>query len=41
MTISKIVIRKAKVGDYSRCLPLLTSLYQGDIGADFKNTFEY
>lgn len=39
MATRKTVIRKAKVGDYSRCLPLLTSLYHGDIGADFKNTF--
>jgi|SRR5271157_2693201 len=40
MTRGKAIIRKARVDDYSRCLPLLTSLYHGDIGADFKNTFE-
>lgn len=40
MTTGKTIIRKAKIGDYSRCLPLLTSLYHGDIGADFKNAFE-
>jgi ribosomal protein S18 acetylase RimI-like enzyme len=39
MTTGKTIIRKAKVSDYSRCLPLLTSLYHGDIGADFKDTF--
>lgn len=33
-------IRKAKADDYSLCLPLLTSLYHGDIGTDFKKTFE-
>jgi ribosomal protein S18 acetylase RimI-like enzyme len=40
MATRKTVIRKARVGDYSRCLPLLTSLYHGDIGADFENTFK-
>ncbi len=40
MATSKTVIRKAKVGDYSQCLPLLTLLYHGDIGTDFKKTFE-
>jgi ribosomal protein S18 acetylase RimI-like enzyme len=35
----RITIRNAEVGDYSRCLPLLTSLYRGDIGTDFKKTF--
>jgi ribosomal protein S18 acetylase RimI-like enzyme len=34
------MIRKAKVGDYSACLHLLTSLYHGDIGEDFKSVFE-
>jgi ribosomal protein S18 acetylase RimI-like enzyme len=34
------MIRKAKVGDYSLCLHLLTSLYHGDIGAGFKSVFE-
>jgi ribosomal protein S18 acetylase RimI-like enzyme len=36
----KNVIRKASVDDYSLCLPLLTLLYHGDIGTDFKSTFE-
>jgi ribosomal protein S18 acetylase RimI-like enzyme len=40
MATRKTVIRKAKVGDYSRCLPLLTLLYHGDIGTDFKKAFE-
>lgn len=40
MTTGKTIIRKAKTDDYSQCLPLLTSLYHGDIGTDFKNTFE-
>jgi GNAT superfamily N-acetyltransferase len=40
MTTDRIAIRNAEVGDYSRCLPLLTSLYHGDIGTDFKKTFE-
>ncbi len=33
-------IRMAEVDDYSACLPLLTALYHGDIGSDFKRTFE-
>ena len=33
-------IREAKVDDYSVCLPLLTALYHGDIGSDFRRTFE-
>jgi hypothetical protein len=37
MTTGRITIRNAKDGDYSRCLPLLTLLYHGDIGTDFKN----
>ena len=40
MTTGRITIRNAKDGDYSRCLPLLTLLYHGDIGTDFKKTFE-
>ena len=40
MTISKTVIRNATVDDYSLCFPLLTSLYHGDIGKDFRKTFE-
>ena len=40
MTIGRITIRNAKAGDYSCCLPLLTLLYHGDIGTDFKKTFE-
>ncbi len=35
-----IRIRTAKVNDYSACLPLFTSLYGGDIGQNFKPTFE-
>jgi ribosomal protein S18 acetylase RimI-like enzyme len=31
--------RKAKVDDYSACLPLFSLLYHGDIGANFKHTF--
>jgi ribosomal protein S18 acetylase RimI-like enzyme len=33
-------IREAKPEDYHTCLPLLTSLYHGDIGPDFKSSFE-
>jgi ribosomal protein S18 acetylase RimI-like enzyme len=33
-------IREAKVDDYLVCLPLLTALYHGDIGSDFRRTFE-
>jgi ribosomal protein S18 acetylase RimI-like enzyme len=40
MTTGKTIIRKARVDDYFQCLPLLTSLYHGDVGADFKKTFE-
>jgi ribosomal protein S18 acetylase RimI-like enzyme len=40
MVMSKTTIRKAVVGDYSSCLPLLTSLYHGDIGQDFRKAFE-
>ena len=40
MVERKNVIRKASVNDYSLCLPLLTLLYHGDIGTDFKSTFE-
>jgi ribosomal protein S18 acetylase RimI-like enzyme len=40
MAMSKTTIRKAAVSDYSQCLPLLASLYHGDIGTDFKKTFE-
>ena len=39
VTTGGITIRNAEVGDYSRCLPLLTLLYHGDIGRDFKKTF--
>lgn len=35
-----VKIRKADVNDYSVCLPLFTILYHGDIGPDFKQTFE-
>ena len=40
MATGRIRVRKAEIGDYSRCLPLLTLLYHGDIGTDFKKTFE-
>lgn len=30
----------AKVNDYLECLPLFTTLYHGDIGPNFKQTFE-
>jgi GNAT superfamily N-acetyltransferase len=40
MSAGKIILRNAGVGDYSRCLPLLTLLYHGDVGTDFKKTFE-
>lgn len=40
MAAVKVTIRSAEVGDYSRCLLLLNSLYHGDIGADFKGMFE-
>lgn len=33
-------VRIARVSDYSACLPLFTSLYQGDIGTNFKTAFE-
>jgi ribosomal protein S18 acetylase RimI-like enzyme len=33
-------IREAKPEDYDACLPLLTLLYHGDIGPDFKSSFE-
>jgi GNAT superfamily N-acetyltransferase len=39
VTTPRITIRDAKIGDYPRCLPLLDSLYHGDIGRDFKKTF--
>jgi len=35
-----VAIRTAKVGDYSVCLPLFTLLYHGDIGPNFRRTFE-
>lgn len=39
MTAGRITIRRVEVGDYPRCLPLLTLLYHGDIGTYFKKTF--
>ena len=33
-------IRMAQMSDYSTCLPLFRTLYHGDIGPDFKQTFE-
>jgi ribosomal protein S18 acetylase RimI-like enzyme len=38
--LGKTSIRKAAVDDYSSCLPLFTSLYHGDIGPDFRTTFD-
>jgi len=35
-----VKIRFASPDDYFICLPLLKSLYHGDIGASFKRTFE-
>ena len=40
MALEKTAIRNATVEDYSLCFPLLTSLYHGDIGTDFRKTFE-
>jgi ribosomal protein S18 acetylase RimI-like enzyme len=37
---SRATIREAGVGDYSRCFPLLDSLYHGEIGEDLQKTFE-
>jgi ribosomal protein S18 acetylase RimI-like enzyme len=37
---SDISVSGAMVEDYCLCLPLLTSLYHGDIGSNFKKTFE-
>jgi len=34
------IIRTAKTNDYSDGLPLFETLYHGDIGPDFKQTFE-
>lgn len=33
-------IHRAKLKDYDACLPLLTLLYHGDIGPNFKSSFE-
>lgn len=35
-----VTIRMAQTSDYSKCLPLFRTLYHGDIGPDFKQTFE-
>jgi ribosomal protein S18 acetylase RimI-like enzyme len=35
-----VAIRTAEVGDYPICLPLFTLLYHGDIGPNFRRTFE-
>jgi ribosomal protein S18 acetylase RimI-like enzyme len=35
-----VEIRVGELADYSACLPLFSLLYHGDIGADFKHTFE-
>ena len=40
MSKSEVSIRKAELGDYYACLPLLAQLYHDDIGPDFKNVFE-
>ena len=40
MTWDKTTIRNATVDDYSLCFPLLTSLYHGDIGPEFRKVFE-
>lgn len=34
-----VTIRIANAKDYAKCLPLLTSLYRGDIGPDFRQIF--
>ena len=33
-------IRIAEINDYATCLPLFETLYHGDIGSDFRETFE-
>jgi ribosomal protein S18 acetylase RimI-like enzyme len=33
-------IRRARLEDYDKCLPLLTLLYHGDIGPAFRSCFE-
>lgn len=33
-------LRLAEMGDFAACLPLFSLLYHGDIGPDFKSTFE-
>lgn len=33
-------IRMARTSDYLACLPVFEALYHGDIGPDFKQTFE-
>lgn len=38
--MGKTTIRIASVDDYPLCFPLLTSLYHGDIWADFRKVFE-
>jgi len=40
MTEEAYSIREAKLHDYDRCLGLLTLLYHGDIGPDFRSCFE-
>ncbi len=35
-----VAIRIAEASDYSKCLPLFTLLYHGDIGPYFKRVFE-
>jgi len=35
-----VSIRRAKVSDYSACLPLFNTLYHGDIGTNFKQVYE-
>ena len=35
-----VKIRTGEIDDYSSCLPLFTVLYHGDLGPDFRQTFE-
>lgn len=40
MNRQSTIIRTAKTNDYADCLPLFETLYHGDIGPNFKQTFE-
>ncbi|MDH5449462.1 MAG: GNAT family N-acetyltransferase [Candidatus Bathyarchaeota archaeon] len=35
-----VKFRTGEIGDYTVCLPLFIKLYHGDIGSNFKQTFE-